>query len=55
MTGLTQNDFRVFEDDKPQHIASFTEHTGAPLTTADLPPLPPNVYTNYRSEDRGFH
>ncbi len=47
VTGLTQNDFRVFEDDKPQHIASFAEHAGAPITTADLPPLPPNVYTNY--------
>jgi len=39
--------FRVFEDDKPQNISSFTEHTGAPITTADLPPMPPNVYTNY--------
>ena len=47
VTGLTQNDFRVFEDDKPQKIASFKEHTGAPITTADLPPMPPNVYTNY--------
>ena len=47
VTGLTQNDFRVFEDDKPQHIASFKEHTGAPITTADLPPMPKNVYTNY--------
>jgi len=46
VTGLTQNDFRVFEDDKQQNIASFKEHTGAPVTTADLPSLPPNVYTN---------
>jgi VWFA-related protein len=47
VTGLTQNDFRVFEDDKPQNIASFKEHNGAPITTADLPPMPHNVYTNY--------
>ncbi|HZD32735.1 MAG TPA: VWA domain-containing protein, partial [Candidatus Angelobacter sp.] len=46
VTGLTQNDFRVFEDDKQQSIASFKEHAGAPVTTVDLPPLPPNVYTN---------
>ena len=47
VTGLTQNDFRVFEDDKPQNIASFKEHNGAPITTVDLPPMSPNVYTNY--------
>ena len=33
VTGLTQSDFRVFEDDKPQKIASFKEHNGAPITT----------------------
>ena len=47
VTGLTQNDFRVFEDNKQQKIASFKEHDGAAITTADLPPMPPNVYTNY--------
>ncbi len=47
VTGLTQNDFRVFEDDKPQKIASFKEHNGAPITMADQPPMPRNVYTNY--------
>lgn len=46
VTGLKQSDFRVFDDDKQQNIASFKEHTGAPITTADLPALPPNVYTN---------
>ena len=47
VTGLTENDFRVFEDNKQQKIASFKEHDGAAITTADLPPMPPNVYTNY--------
>ena len=47
VTGLTQNDFRIFEDDKQQTIASFKEHTGAPITTVSLPPMPRNVYTNY--------
>ena len=47
VTRLKENDFRVFEDNKQQKIASFKEHNGAPITTADLPPLPPNVYTNY--------
>ncbi len=47
VTGLTEDDFRVFEDNKQQKIASFQEHTGAPITTTDLPALPPNVYTNY--------
>ena len=56
VTGLTENDFRVFEDNKQQKIASFKEHNGAPITTADLPPLPPNVYTNYPAvKTRGFH
>ena len=49
VTGLTEDDFRVFEDNKQQKIASFKEHNGAPITTADLPPMPPNVYTNYPS------
>jgi VWFA-related protein len=47
VTGLTKNDFRVFEDNKQQKIASFKEHDGAPIITADLPPMPLNVYTNY--------
>jgi VWFA-related protein len=47
VTGLTQNEFRIFEDNKQQKIASFKEHDGAPITTVALPPMPPNVYTNY--------
>jgi VWFA-related protein len=46
VTGLHQGDFEVFEGGKPQTIASFTEHQGAPPTQIKLPPMPPNVYTN---------
>jgi hypothetical protein len=47
VTGLHKEDFEVLEDGKPQTIASFTEHQGAPPTQIKLPPMPPNVYTNY--------
>src|ERR1700685_1008444 len=47
VTGLHKEDFEVFEDGKPQTIASFAEHQGAPPTQIKLPPMPPNVYTNY--------
>ena len=47
VTGLHKEDFDVLEDGKPQTIASFTEHQGAPPTQIKLPPMPPNVYTNY--------
>jgi VWFA-related protein len=47
INGLTQDDFRVFEDGKPQKIASFKEHNGAPLKMVDLPSMPPGTYTNY--------
>ena len=56
VTGLTQNDFRVFEDDKPQKIASFKEHTGAPIDTgrsaADAAEC---LYELHRSGERRFH
>lgn len=47
VTGLRQDDFRVFEDGKPQKITSFQEHRGAPVLRDKLPPLPKNTYTNY--------
>ncbi len=47
VTALKQDDFRVFEDGKPQKIASFQEHKGAPIVQDKLPPLPKNTYTNY--------
>lgn len=47
VTGLKQEDFEVLEDGKPQSIASFQEHTGTAISPIELPPMPPNVYTNF--------
>jgi hypothetical protein len=42
--GLTQPEFTVKEDNKPQPIKNFEEHSaGQP---APEPPLPPNICTN---------
>ena len=43
--GLTQSDFTVKEDNRPQAIRSFEEFGNAPPPPAP-PKLPPNVYTN---------
>ncbi|HYM77007.1 MAG TPA: VWA domain-containing protein [Candidatus Dormibacteraeota bacterium] len=45
--GLKKQDFEVSEDGKPQVISTFEEHHGAPITQIKLPPMPPNVYTNF--------
>ncbi|MGD0797934.1 MAG: VWA domain-containing protein [Acidobacteriaceae bacterium] len=42
--GLTQSDFTIKEDGKPQSIRSFHEYAAQPTTPP--PKLPPNVYTN---------
>jgi VWFA-related protein len=48
--GLTQGDFTVKEDGKPQAIRSFRETgTEGPAVARALPKLPPNVYTNAES------
>jgi len=47
VTGLKKGDFEVSEDGKPEVIASFDEHKGAPMRQIKLPPMPPNVYTNF--------
>jgi VWFA-related protein len=45
--GLTQSDFTVKEDGKPQPIKNFEEFGTAQPAAAEPPPqLPPNVYTN---------
>ncbi len=46
-TGLQKGDFEVLEEGNAQTIASFEKQVGAPLTEMKLPPMPPNVYTNF--------
>jgi len=51
--GLTENDFKLFEDGKPEQIDFFAAHTydiGAPRPTAP-PPAAKNVFSNV--PDRG--
>ncbi len=45
--GLQKDNFQAFEDGKPQTISSFEEHQGAPPVQAKLPPMPPDVFTNF--------
>jgi VWFA-related protein len=45
--GLHKADFGISEDGTPQTISTFEEHHGAPATQVKLPPMPPNVYTNF--------
>jgi VWFA-related protein len=44
--GLHKEDFLVSEDGHRQTISYFEEHTGAQPLQANLPDLPPNVFTN---------
>jgi VWFA-related protein len=43
---LRQEDFQVTENGKPQTLSAFDEHSRHNSPPLDLPPLPPNVYTN---------
>src|SRR5438876_408895 len=47
VTGLKGGDFQIFEDGKPQTIASFEEHKNEPPTPVELPPMPAGVFTNF--------
>lgn len=47
LPGLHKEDFQVSEDGKPQSITFFEEHHGAAPAPVKLPPLPPNVFSNY--------
>jgi VWFA-related protein len=46
--GFQQTDFTVLEDNAPQTITHFDEHSGATNSAApQMPPLASNTYTNY--------
>jgi VWFA-related protein len=47
VAGLRKDAFQVTEDGRPQTISFFEEHTGGKVLPAVLPPMPPDVYTNY--------
>jgi len=48
VTGLKRDAFTITEHGKPQTISFFEEHTGVtPSTTAKLPKLPPNTFSNF--------
>jgi VWFA-related protein len=46
VTGLPKADFQVFEDGKPQPLASFDEHAGLPDIPAIQAKQAPNVFSN---------
>jgi VWFA-related protein len=47
VTSLDKKDFQVLEDGKQQAIADFEEHKGVQTERTRLPPMPPDVYTNF--------
>lgn len=52
ISGLKQEGFEVLENGRPQSIATFEEHSGSAISPIDLPPMPPNVYTNFLAVNR---
>jgi VWFA-related protein len=46
ITGLTKDNFAVFDEGKQQEIAFFSAGSNAPAPAAVPPRLPPNVFTN---------
>jgi hypothetical protein len=50
--GLPQSAFQIFEDNQPQRIASFEEHSGAVAPVA-LPAAKRGVYSNVRGKFSG--
>ena len=54
VSGLTQADFTLLQDGKPQQIRVFDPHTGnnggAASAVANAPKLPPNTYSNHPND-----
>ncbi len=44
--GLPESAFRIFDNNKPQTIASFEEHTGTPAVKMEPASAPSGVYSN---------
>ena len=47
VTGLEKKDFEILEEGKPQTISAFEEHRVVHSKPPQLPPMPPDVYTNF--------
>jgi len=45
--GIRKDDFHVSEDGGAQIVTSFEEHKGAAPNEMKLPPMPPNVFSNF--------
>ena len=45
--GLRKDDFHLSEDGGPQIVTTFEEHKGAAANEMKLPPMPPNVFSNF--------
>src|SRR5437773_8110965 len=45
--GIRKDDFHVSEDGGAQIVTSFEEHNGAAPNEMKLPPMPPNVFSNF--------
>jgi VWFA-related protein len=45
--GLRKEDFHVTEDGGPETVSSFEEHRAVAAKEMKLPPMPPNVFTNF--------
>lgn len=53
VAGLTKNDFQLTDEGAPQLISAFEEHKGVQPVQIKLPPMPPNVFTNFPTASSG--